>query len=437
MKGRINITIAAILVAILIIPSISPALDSWQAPFDSTDNNSKAIDSVLTLDDALGLVASENATFRAFDSRLRAAKGDLKQAGVWANPELGVEFEEVGWDAPGFKESEFSVSLAQEFELFGQRGARKKVARALIDAAELSVKVSTFDLYLETKRRFYELAHAQKNVILFQKSVELAKEIVENINYRVERGASLESELLLAQLEKQRAQLAYDQATLDVVATEAKLISLWGGELLGVKLSIGTESDLELLSGKIAFFSNHIDSTRDIMQKQSELNILRAEKANAIAEARPAVTLNGGFKRLAADNSRSFLFGVSLPIPLFNRNQGTQKSIDAQLRSIEYELEQDRIDAISNIKFHTIRFQNLANRHKTLDSLILPTAEKAYRTLQQAYEAGRVSFTHLLEAERALNDLNFEHNDILLTIHEQIIALESLTGVTLHISKEN
>jgi len=69
--------------------------------------------------------------------------------------------------------------------------------------------------------------------------------------------------------------------------------------------------------------------------------------------------------------------------------------------------------------------------------LLLPTAEKAYRTLQQAYESGRLPFTHLLEAGRFLNDLNLEHNDLLLAIQEQMIALENLTGVVLSVSEEN
>ena len=437
MKGKIRISIAFILTVVLILSSNSQAMDSWQAPFDTIDANSESVDSILSLEDVLKLVAVENPAFRSFSFQLRAGAGNLKQAGLWANPELGAEFEEVGWDAPGFRESEFSISLAQEFEFFGQRGARKRVARAQIDATKLQVKLSAFDLYLETKRRFYTLAHVQQDVILSQRSVELAKEIVKNTNYRLDRGATLQSELLLARLEEQRAQLALDQAKQDVIATEVTLVSLWKGKTSGVKVSTETEPDFTHLLDRITLLLDHADSARDIIQLQSESKILQAEKSLAIAEARPAVTLSGGFKRFEADNSNSFLFGVSLPIPFFNRNQGTRVSIDAQLRSLEYDLERSRIESISNIQSRTIRLKKLIDRHTTVDSLLLPTAEKAYRTLQNAYEAGRVPFTQLLEAERALNDFNFELNDMLLTIQEQIIALESLTGVTLHITKEN
>ncbi|MCK5125612.1 MAG: TolC family protein [candidate division Zixibacteria bacterium] len=436
MKGKIQVLIASILAIVFVLSSNARALESWQAPFDTTANK-ELVDSFVSLEDALKLVAAENPAFRSFSFQLKAAKSNLKQAGLWSNPELGAEFEEFGWDAPGFRESEFSISVAQEFEFFGQRGARKNAARVQIDATRLQVKLSAFDLFLETKQRFYALAHAQQNVTLSRKSVELAKEIVTNINYRLERGAALQSELLLARLEEQRAQLALDQTTQDAIATEAVLVSLWSGKPLGLKASTEAEPDFTPLLDKLTHLANQVDSTRNIIQLQSNAEILRAEKAVAITEARPTVTLSGGFKRSEADNSKSFLFGVSLPIPFFNRNQGTKESIDAQLRSLEYDIEQSRIEAISNTRSHTILLMNLIHRHAVLDSLLLPTAEEAYRILQNTYEAGRLPYTQLLEAERILNDLNFEHNDLLLAIQEQVIKLESLTGVVLLLEREN
>jgi len=437
MKERTYIYFVIIQAIILIFSVNADAADLWHAPFDTTAANSESNESELILDDVLKLVAAQNLSFRSFGLQLKAARGNLRQAGLWSNPELGVEFEEVGWDAPGFSESEFTISLAQEFEFLGQRGARKKAALAKIDATGLRIKLSAFDLYLKTKQRFYALAHARKVINLSQKSVDLAEEIVENIKNRLEKGAALQSEHLLAQLEEQRAQLALDQSKQDVIAFEAALVSLWKARPSGIKVTLGPEPDFDNLFDKISLLSYRIDSTRQIIQMHSELNILEAENRMAIAEARPAVTLSGGFKRIETDKSKSYLFSVSMPIPFFNRNQGIRQSLDAQRRSLEYDIEQLRTETISNIQSRTIRLKNSIDRHNTLDSLLLPTAEKAYQMLQEAYEAGRVPYTQLLEAERALNDLSFEHNDMLLVIQEQIIELESLTGVVIYIEKEN
>ena len=61
----------------------------------------------------------------------------------------------------------------------------------------------------------------------------------------------------------------------------------------------------------------------------------------------------------------------------------------------------------------------------------MPTSKKAYENLRVEYESGRVPYTQLLEAERTLIELSFEHNDMLLAIHKEIIDLERISGVTL------
>ena len=437
MQGNIHLSVALILAIVVILSTNTRGEDPWSAQFDTTDTTIVSLDSILSLDDVLKLVAAENPAFQSFNFQLRAAQSNLKQAGLWSNPDLDIEFGEVGWDGPGFRESEFTISLAQEFEVFGQRGARRDVAKAEIDATNLQIILAAFDLYLETKHRFYSLAHAHQKVMLSQGSVASAKEIVESITYRLDRGAALQSELLLAQLEEQRALLALDQAEQDVMAIEATLVSLWNGKPSGLKISVNTEPDFNELLADVSSISNRIDSTRDIVQMLNESEILRAEKKLAVAEAKPAITLSGGFKRVEVDESRSFLFGISLPIPFFNRNQGKRESINANLRSLEYKIEQSINEKRANIQSLTIRLNQLIDKHTTLGFLLLPTAEKAYSTLYNAYEAGRVPYTQLLEAERSLIDIGFEYNDMLLEIQEQIIALEHISGVALRTDREN
>jgi len=437
MKGKKQLSTAYLIIFILMLSSHIGAFDYWQAPFDTTDISLESTDSVLSLDDVLMLVAKQNPLFQSYHYRIKSAQSNLKQAELWSNPELALEFEEVGWDAPGFKQSELTVLLSQEFEFFGQRKARKKVYEALYDDTKLRSRQSIFDLYLITKHRFYVLAHAQQKVNLSQLAVELTQEIVENINIRLNKGATLQSELLLARIEAQRTLLELAQAKQELKALESGLVALWNGEPSGIQVIIETEPNLSLLFETIFRLTNQTDSTREIIQLDSENKLLRAENRLAKTEARPSVTLSGGFKRFESDNSKSFLFGVSLPIPFFNRNQGTQKSIDAQLRSLEYKVSHLKNEVQSNIESHTIRLSLLKDSQETLDTLLIPTAEHAYQSLKKAYETGRVPYTHLLEAERTLNELSFERNDMLLAIHEQIIEFERLTGVVLRTEREN
>ncbi len=437
MNGKAYIFVLFLPAVILFYAGNLDAEDLWQAPIDTAAGEHSYIDTAFTLEDALKLVGAENSLFQSYKFRSLAARENIRQAGLWPNPELEAEFEEFGWDAPGFRESEFALVLAQEFELFGQRGARKRAAGAEADAEDLRIRFSAFDLYLETKQRFYQFAHAQHNVALSGQTVVLASEIVDNIKYRLEKGASLQSELLLAELQLQRSKLALDQAKQDMTVAETALVSLWKGQASDLQVLTDQEPDHSKLTGKLDLLLSKIDSSRQLLHMQNEAQILRAQRDLAGANAYPPITLKGGFKRFEGDNSKAFLFGVSLPLPLFNRNQGEKQHFQARLRSMEFEIEQSRIETRSFITAHIIKLKKIIDRHAVLDSLILPSAREAYLNLEAAYEAGRLPYTQLLEAEKTLNDLNFEHNDVLLAIRKQVIQLESLTGFKLSMEEAN
>ncbi len=421
------------------ITSSLGAAGNWQAPFDtiSTVESAREADSILTFSEVIKLVASRNPTFRALEFRGEAAQALLKQAGLWSNPDLGLEAEEVGWDAPGLKESEISVTLSQQFELFGQRGARKNLAKIQITGVHLQGKLAAFDLYLESKERFYGLAHAQELLNLAHRSVQLADSIVGNIQFRIEKGAALQSELLLATLESQRARLALEQAEQEVASARELLAALWSGTAKNTSVVADTEPDFSDALNTATTLHSQLDSTRTMLLLKQETDLLKAEQSLAAAEARPPISLSGGYKRLEGTNSNSFLFGISLPLPLLNRNQGTRAQLRAEQRALEYTVQRERVEIGAEVQTQILRLRQLVQRHDQLDSLLLPTAEDAYTTLQDAYQAGRVPYTQLLEAERSLNELRFEHNDVLLDIHTQVMAIERTTGAAIYIDKEN
>jgi cobalt-zinc-cadmium efflux system outer membrane protein len=401
----------------------------FQSEFDSTTTVETG-DS-LSLSAVLTLVARENPTLRAIKWEMESSRRQMKQANLRPNPELETEIEEIGWDAPGFSESEFTLALSQEFEFFGQRGARRQLARAGIDATKLSTRLSAFDLYLDVKRKFYALEHAQRRSVLTDSSVALARNIVANITYRIDKGAALPSELILARLDLQRVELSRDDASLGLTTAQIELAALWGGDAINVSVNFGEESELHSIIDKLPTLMQQVDSTRHMLQLNRQAMIARAEKKLAAAEAKPGITISGGYKRLQGDGFNSFLLGVSFPLPLFNKNQGTTAGLEAQLRSLEHEQQSARLEATTTIRAESARLTQLIKRHSTLDTLLLPTAEEAYTKLQKAYEAGRVPYTSLLEAKRALIELRFEYTDMHLEMHEQVLSLEQTTGTIL------
>ena len=213
-----------------------------------------------------------------------------------------------------------------------------------------------------------------------------------------------------------------------------ELASLWNGE--GRHLIV-VQSDLDpaIVSGLDALQAL-VDGNHEVQSMEKQTALVNAQLNLEKAAAKPSLSLDGGYRRSAADGSHTLVFGIGLPLPFFNRNQGTRESLEAKLRSLDYQIERARLETSTAIKSNVSILRQLIYSHNALDSILLPKAEEAYETLQHAYEAGRVSYTQLLEAERSLNELRFEHNDMLLAIYKQIIALEGLTGITMRTDEE-
>lgn len=430
MRGRLYLCLATMLV-LGALPIDHASAQRWQAPFENVTGRPALQDGKLTLEGALSRVAQNNPTLKSLEYRMSSSRYLIDQAGRYPNPEFEAELEDILWDAPGLKEPEITVKLAQELELFGQRGARKAVALAGLESARLDSTTASFDLYLETKQRFYALARAQRHIRLLQNQVELARSIVENIEYRMARGAGLESELLLARLEMSREELALAEAEQDLAVAQASLTSLWSTERDSVSVTTADELDLSALIERIETLPIEVDSSRDLLAMKREQSMLGAEFDLAAAEARPSLRLSGGFRRVEAENSNSFLVGLSLPLPLWNRNQGERNSIRVRQKALEYDMRRARMNTKAQIETALIRLRQLDQRHQVLDRELLPTAESVYQTLQTDYEAGRLPYTSLLEAERTLLQLRQEHADLLFEIQQQVIALEHVTGLVL------
>ncbi|MFH1699791.1 MAG: TolC family protein [Candidatus Zixiibacteriota bacterium] len=419
-------------VAMMLMGSVAFADSSpaqWQSPFENADARHVNYDS-LSLNDIVGLVAKNNPILKSLKWNLESSEGNLRQAGLRFNPELNLELEEFGWDAPGFKETEMTIILSQKFELFGQRAARKQHAQANIKYTRWNNQKSVFDLFLDAKLRYLRLTHAQDKACLAQEALELSQSIQSDIENRNKIGAVHQSELLLSQLELQSAQLELNEAICDRKYASLELSALWNASDSGIVVANCGIDKHDCLKN-IAGLDISIDSSREITEMIFRRGMIDSESRLLGAEANPAITYSGGIKRLQGDKANSFIMGLSLPLPFVNRNQGARAGLQAEINALDLEINDKKARVSSTVRSQIGKIVQLDEKMEMIDSLLLPTAERTYESLTQAYNAGRIPYTSLLEGKRALIGLRFDKNDIFLNIKELQIEVERTIGIPL------
>lgn len=402
---------------------------NWVDPFPSPTSTETTPAELITLQDALQRVARSNPTRRGFRHLVEAATSRIEQAGLRPNPEIEFGAEDFGGDLPGFDQAEFTAGLSQEIELWGKRTRRRQVAESEKEAASLNMAIADYDLYGETSRRYYHLVHAQNGLDLAKTATDLAANIITSVESRLSRGAAMISELLLSELELQRARLEQTQKAYELASSQNELASLWGGSEINL-VAVEPIMDPGALK-RLEDLQPELEKSRHVVRAISQENLLKAQMNLQLAENKPNLTVSGGFKRAQADRTNSFIVGLAMPLPFFDRGQGNTKALQAEAMAAGAAHQQALITADAEYRRLARDLKQLSARRKIIHDIILPQAQETYRSLRQSYEKGKVIYSVLLQGEQTMLEMRAELNDLDLTLVEQVIVLEQLLGVRL------
>lgn len=400
----------------------------WLSPF-STGTTPESAGDTLTFELILQRVSQENKTLQSVEYLREGIPGLIKQSQLRINPVLAFEVEDFSGDLPGLSQTEWSLSMSQELELWGRRSARIEAAKVESRAIASEIAIIEFDIYINVKRRYAELLNAQTLAALSKRGHELANEMVEAARRQVKMGATLAAELHLAELEASRLKMELNTSQTDLLVAKASLAALWGGDPVAFKAV--RPIDFEMTAIKPAEFNDLVEGSREILELGFELSRIEAETEVTRVENRISPTLTAGYKRQEADKVNTFLFGISLPLPLFNRNQGKLAELHSNRLAQQSQIEQKRREIKAAVITAYQRLYQLHERLSGLDDSVIPKANVAFRIIKETYDRGRLRYTELLEAERILMELERERSITRLECIYQVIEIEKTLGIKL------
>ena len=430
-----SIFFLTILILLAAYRVLSAGIDrQWFSPF-STGTNMESTGDTLSFEQCLQKVKSNNKTLRSADFNRQSLAGLTDQARLRINPELDFEIEDISGDLPGLSQTEWSLSLSQELEIWGRRSSRIESARVDSLAIAGESDILEFDIYIEFKRRYAELLNRQPKVSLLMHGYDLAEEMVAAAGRQVDMGAALAAEMQLAELEATRLQMDLNAARTDLQAAKSALAALWGSSASAFQAVMPVEFEMTAIDP--AQFNDLVDGSRELFELDIELARIEAEAAIARAENRLNPTLTAGFKRLEGEKISSFLFGISLPLPFFDRNQGKLSELHSNQKAQKALIDQKRHEVKADLIAAYRQLYQLHERLVGLDKTVIPKAIAAFQVLKDTYDRGRLRYTELLEGRRLLMNLEQERSETWLECIYQMIEIEQTLGIKLnHINPE-
>lgn len=366
----------------------------------------------VTLAEALARAGKSSPTLAAARADVAAAEGRAVQAGLRPNPELGLEVENFAGTGPfsGLGEAENTVTVGQRFELGGKRSARQRAAQAEVDVARLRLQVAGADLSQQVRNAYAE-AYADA------RRLDLAREQF----LRAENLQKVAVELVDAgrepPLRAMRARTATFEAVGRVRAAEAKhlqsqraLAALWGG---ADDLPEPSGAADETLPEGIA----DPTTTLDVRLAEAEVTVSIAVVGRERSLAQPDVTVTVGARQFRGTDDTALVVGASMPIGVFDRNQGNVAAANAERTGAEARRNAALAGAIRGTRDAQAALRTAESRLTFLRTRAEPEAVEAVRIAREGFSAGRFTLLDVLDAEEALN-----------TVQSDIITAEQERG---------
>ncbi len=383
----------------------------------------------LTLDAAIRRTLERSPALRAEGLSVDALQSQANLDGLAPAPTLGADLENVGGTGAlsGVRSAEATLRLGQVIELGGKRAARLARGLADVERQQNVVRQRRLDLATETTRRYIAVAEGQHELALAERQHAVARETESAVGQRVERGVAREADQALAQIAMVRSELAREHAEHELSSARFALVTLWGEasptdiSATGDLLALPSMPDFDTLASKL-------ESTPEAEAFVRDADRIAADRALAVAAARPDLSLSFGVRRLEALNDQGLVLSLSMPFGTaprsslaINRTHAEEAALDERRQAATLDARQQLFARYQELRHARTEFDALTNR-------MIPAAEKGVALTQAGYDEARYSFLQLAQTQAALLQLQQERIAVAARYHQLLADIERSTA---------
>lgn len=376
----------------LSVPAAGPPAPSDPAP---AVVRSGPLPANLTLAQALEEASGRSPALVAAEREVAAAEARVRQSGYRTNPELSLEIENVAGtgELRGLSRMEATVAVNHRLDLGGRRGARVEAAQAELALQRLRLAIARADIAQSVREQFARAVAARERLDQANDNVAWAQELARIAGILVDAGREPPLRSLRARSALAQAQAAREAAHAEELAARSSLAALFG-----VSTPVGG------VTGAV------LDLTPRLISEQASLEVKLADAERAAAEAglrqqlaerRLDPAVGAGVRHIRETGDFGFVAGVSMPLQVFDRNQGNIAAARAALAAADARRAGTLANTTAKARNAIANVEAAQRRVSALEKSAVPEGAEALRLAQRSYEEGRASLLELLDARNA------------------------------------
>jgi cobalt-zinc-cadmium efflux system outer membrane protein len=359
---------------------------------------------------------------RAAAHDIAASEASVDQAGRYPNPAL--EYLREGQQA-GNRTT--TVQLSQPIELGGKRRARIALAQESVAIARSELAARRREIRSDVIAGYYAVQVAQERQQLARALIELARRSVDVAARRVAAGKISPIDETRARLAAVDASTELNQASGELAIARTTLAALIGQAADSIALAASHADQLPEVK-PLALMLGAVDDAAPVQRARGQLAAQVAQTAVERAARIPDLTVTVGSQRDDGPGRRQAVLGLSIPLPLFNRNQGGIAAALRRTDQAQEELAAARVAAASGLANAHTRYEVARSESMLLARDVLPNASAAYALTLKGFEYGKFSFLEVLDAQRTLFQSQVRHWNALREGWRAYAEIERLSG---------
>ena len=388
----------------------------------------------ISLDEAIQMALQHNHNMLAAGTTIQQSEAEEITANLRANPSLFADWEYLplthsSQNAQYLHDStEGDIGLSYLLERGKKRQHRLQAARDLTAQTRSLVTDNERNLTFSVASQFVSVQLAESTFELAEQDLKSFQQTVDLSELRYNKGAISEDDYLKIKLQLLQFETDYQQAQLAKVQGLSDLRQLLGYESVSADYDVAGEFDYQPLMGNQEDFQvKALQNRPDLRAAQQGITAAKSQYELQRAIGKQDVTVQGNYSHVNGINAATF-YG-SIPLPIFNRNQGEiarARYVITQSEELEKaasgQVLTDVHDAYEGLR---------ANDHvvRLYRSGYLDVAQKDRDISEYAYKRGAVSLLDFLDAERSYRATQLAYRQALASYLLSLEQLREAVGV--------
>jgi outer membrane protein, heavy metal efflux system len=384
-----------------------------------------AAEKLLSLADLEQMALASNPSVARASALVGAARGNWTQVGLPPNPAIGYDGQQLG---SGGRAEQQGVLFSQEFVRGGKLRLNRVVADRELARAQQELAAQQQRVLTDVRIAFYQVLLAQRAIDLTSSLVRISTQGVDAVDALFRAKEASRADVLQAQLEVENARILAQnarnrhtsawQGLTAVVGNPSLPPQPLGGDAFVAPLDIDFQQTLEYIQ----------TASPEVAAAAMEIERARATLGRARVEPIPNVTVqslvnvidNGIGGRPDAGVT------VSVPIPLFNRNQGAILKAQHEIAAAENALQQLELSIQGRLAPAFERYTNARYQVERYRTAILPAASESLDLMRKSYEGGETNYLSLLVAQRTYFQTNINYLEAIQALRIAEAEIEGL-----------